>query len=62
MWERGRAKLIFILNKSVVRDVTDKLSAIIAIKHMLFAFLVGDLPVFVLSLSSKLKTQTISMT
>lgn len=34
-------------NKSVVKDVMDKLSTNIAIKHMPFAFLVGDLPVYV---------------
>ncbi|KAJ3584138.1 hypothetical protein NHX12_014634, partial [Muraenolepis orangiensis] len=35
-------------NKSVVNDVMDKLSTIIATKRMPFAFLVGDHPVYVL--------------
>jgi hypothetical protein len=35
-------------NKSVVNDVMEKLSTIIATKHMPFAFLVGDHPVYVL--------------
>ena len=35
-------------NKSVVNDIMDKLSTIIATKHMPFAFLVGDHPVYVL--------------
>ncbi|KAK1879203.1 U3 small nucleolar RNA-associated protein 10 [Dissostichus eleginoides] len=35
-------------DKSVVKDVMDKLVTIIATKHMPFAFLVGDHPVYVL--------------
>ena len=35
-------------NKSVVNDIMDKLSTIIATKRMPFAFLVGDHPVYVL--------------
>jgi hypothetical protein len=35
-------------NKSVVNDILDKLSTIIATKRMPFAFLVGDHPVYVL--------------
>ena len=35
-------------NKSVVNDIMEKLSTIINTKHMPFAFLVGDLPVYVL--------------
>ena len=35
-------------SKSVVNDIMNKLTTIIATKHMPFAFLVGDLPVYVL--------------
>ena len=35
-------------NKSVVKDIMDKLTTIIATKRMPFAFLVGDHPVYVL--------------
>jgi len=35
-------------NKSVINDIMNKLTKIIAVKHMPFAFLVGDLPVYVL--------------
>ena len=35
-------------NKSVVTDIVDKLTIIIATKRMPFAFLVGDHPVYVL--------------
>ncbi|KAK7083811.1 hypothetical protein SK128_007703 [Halocaridina rubra] len=35
-------------NKPVVKNVMDKLSTIIAIKHIPFVFLVGDLPAYVL--------------
>ena len=35
-------------SKSVVNDIMDKLSTIITTKHMPFAFLVGDHPVYVL--------------
>ena len=35
-------------NKSIINDIMDKLSNIIMIKHIPFAFLVGDLPVYVL--------------
>ena len=35
-------------NKSVVNDVMDKHSTIISTKHMLFTFLVGDHPVYIL--------------
>jgi len=35
-------------NKSVVNDIMEKLSTIIITKHIPFAFLVGDLPVYVL--------------
>ena len=35
-------------SKSVVNDIMDKLTTIIATKHMPFAFLVGDHPVYVL--------------
>ena len=52
--EHGKSKAYFHAsynqppNKSVVNDIMDKLSSIIATKHMPFAFLVGDHPVFVL--------------
>ena len=35
-------------NKSVVNDVMDKLSIIITNKHMPFAFLTGDIPVYII--------------
>jgi len=35
-------------NKSVINDIMNKLTNIITVKHMPFAFLVGDLPVYVL--------------
>jgi len=35
-------------NKSVVNDIREKLSTIIATKQMPFAFLVGDHPVYIL--------------
>ena len=35
-------------NKSVVKDIMDKLASIITSKHMPFAFLLGDQPVYVL--------------
>lgn len=52
--EQGKGKAYFHMsynqppNKSVVNDVMDKLSTIIATKKMPFAFLVGDHPVYVL--------------
>ena len=52
--ELGKSKAYFhtsynqLPTKSVVKDVMDKLSTIIATKHMPFAFLVGDHPVYVL--------------
>jgi len=42
-------------NKSVINDIMNKLTNIITVKHMPFAFLVGDLPS--LSLCSRLKIQ-----
>ena len=35
-------------NKSVVNDIMEKLCIITMTKHMPFAFLVGDLPVYIL--------------
>lgn len=52
--EQGKSKAYFHTSynqppsKSVVKDIMDKLCNIIAIKHMPFAFLVGDHPVYVL--------------
>ncbi len=52
--DQGKSKAYFHTsynqppNKSVVNDIMDKLSTIIATKHMPFAFLVGDHPVYVL--------------
>jgi hypothetical protein len=52
--EQGKSKAYFHMSynqppsKSVVKDIMDKLSAIITAKHMPFAFLVGDHPVYVL--------------
>jgi len=54
MWGRKRARLYFHMsynqspNKSVINDIMNKLTNIIKVKHMPFAFLVGDLPVYVL--------------
>ena len=52
--EQGRSKTYFRMsysqppNKSVVKDIMDKLTNIIATKRMPFAFLVGDHPVYLL--------------
>ena len=52
--EQGKSKAYFHMSynqppsKSVVNDIMDKLTTIIATKRMPFAFLVGDLPVYVL--------------
>lgn len=52
--KQGKSKAYFHMsynqppNKSVVNDIMEKLSTIITTKHMPFAFLVGDLPVYVL--------------
>lgn len=52
--EQGKSKAYFHIsynqapNKSVVNDIMDKLSTIIATKRMPFAFLVGDHPVYVI--------------
>lgn len=52
--DKGKSKAYFHMSynqppsKSVVNDIMDKLIGIIASKHMPFAFLVGDLPVYVL--------------
>ena len=51
---QGKSKVYFHMsynqppNKSVVNEIMEKLSTIITTKHMPFAFLVGDLPVYVL--------------
>ena len=52
--EQGKSKPYFHMSynqppsKSVVNDIMEKLTTIIATKHMPVAFLVGDLPVYVL--------------
>ena len=52
--EQGKSKAYFHMSynqppsKSVVNDIMEKLTTIVATKRMPFAFLVGDLPVYVL--------------
>ena len=44
-------------NKSVINGIMNKLTNIITVKHMLFAFLVGDLPVYALVTLPKAEIQ-----
>ena len=52
--EHGKSKAYFHMsynqssNKSIINDIMNKFTNIITVRHMPFAFLVGDLPVYVL--------------